>query len=113
MLQKAIWNLYIFEKYVSHMRHLFDKIPIRNAYLIVRIYLSPGIHLAIAIQSALTEQPDQLTSTTHVFLQIDTNVFVGMNKCVFEQINAHSYLYILRAVTSLGIQKVRVHMGKS
>ena len=50
---------FIFEKYVSHMRHLFDKIPIRNAYLIVRIYLSPGIHLAIAIQSALTEQPDQ------------------------------------------------------
>ena len=50
---------FLFEKYVSHMRHLFDKIPIRNAYLIVRIYLSPGIHLAIAIQSALTEQPDQ------------------------------------------------------
>ena len=43
-----------FEKYVSHMRHLFDKSPIWNAYLIVRIYLSPGIHLAIAIQSAFT-----------------------------------------------------------
>ena len=43
---------FLFEKYVSHMRHLFDKTPIWNAYLIVRIYLSPGIHLAIAIQSA-------------------------------------------------------------
>ena len=47
---------FVFEKYVSHMRHLFDKTPIWNAYLIVRIYLSPGIHLAIAIQSASTEQ---------------------------------------------------------
>ena len=48
---------FLFEKYVSHMRHLFDKTPIWNAYLIVRIYLSPGIHhLAIAIQSAFREQ---------------------------------------------------------